>query len=133
MGWYGVRHVVKWGCGDEAANSYEERITLWRASSFEEAIGQAENEAAEYASEILGHGEVLDVFQAYQLPEHDYETAVEALTAESGVAPRETSKVFFGQSGSELFSLIRDSSLSPEAYVDQFFDTGSEHQGTMRE
>lgn len=59
--------------------------------------------------------------------------AVETLTTESGVAPRETSEVFFGQSGSELFSLIRDSSLSPEAYVDHFFDTGSEHQGTMRE
>jgi hypothetical protein len=32
-------------------------------------------------------------------------------------------------SGVEVFSLIRDSDLPPKEYLDQFFDTGTEHQG----
>lgn len=30
--------------------------------------------------------------------------------------------------GAEVFSLIRDSNLDPDAYLDRFFDTGQEHQ-----
>ncbi len=30
--------------------------------------------------------------------------------------------------GTEVFSLLRDSELKPEAYLDAFFDTGGEHQ-----
>lgn len=80
MTWYGVRHVVKSG------DSYEERVTLWNADSIGDAITQAETEATSYASEIVSDGEVLDLFQAYRLPEHEYESAAKALDDESGVA-----------------------------------------------
>ena len=64
MGWYGVRHVIKWNGRVEDGNSYEERVTLWLADSFKDAIRHAETEAAEHVK-IIGDGEVLDVFQAY--------------------------------------------------------------------
>ena len=33
--------------------------------------------------------------------------------------------------GAEVFSLMRDSELDPRDYVDRFFDTGTEHEGTV--
>ena len=30
--------------------------------------------------------------------------------------------------GAEIFSLMRDSDLDPEDYLDTFFDTGEEHE-----
>jgi hypothetical protein len=33
--------------------------------------------------------------------------------------------------GAEIFSLMRDSDLAPEDYLDSFFDTGTEGQRTM--
>lgn len=83
------------------AHTYEERITLWRAPDLDAAIRLAEAEADEYAASV--GSSYLGVAQAYQLseePEH----------------------------GGELFSLMRDSALPPNAYVDAFFDTGSERQ-----
>jgi hypothetical protein len=126
MGWYGVRHVIKWGGRVENGNSYEERVTLWRADSFEDAIHRAETEAAEHV-EILGDGEVLDVFQAYLVT--DDPGSGQASIAEDVTAAGERRAVILeGESGLEVFSLIRDSELSPKEYVDRFFDTGSEHQ-----
>jgi hypothetical protein len=58
MEWFAVRHVI----GSEDA--FEERITLWRAASAEEAIAHAEREAAEYANTVAGRG--LDLFQSYR-------------------------------------------------------------------
>lgn len=93
--WYAVRHVLK------NAGSYEERITLWDASSFDDAIALARDEAVELAAEVMDDGEVLDLFQAYLLPE----------------APGH---------GQEAFSLIRESDLDPAEYVATFFATGAE-------
>jgi hypothetical protein len=31
-------------------------------------------------------------------------------------------------SGKEIYSLLRESNLKPEKYLDRFFDTGFEHQ-----
>jgi hypothetical protein len=45
--------------------TYEERITLWRASDFDHAIALAEAEAREYAAD-LGH-EYSGLAQAYAL------------------------------------------------------------------
>lgn len=45
--WYSVRCLFAFEA--EHGTMYEERVTLWRASSFEEAIARAELEAAEYA------------------------------------------------------------------------------------
>jgi len=97
MDWFAVRHVVQ----NEGA--FEERVTLWRASSEDEAIARAETEAAEYAASF--GWKALDLFQCYRLPE----------------APAD---------GREAFSLIRQSDLAAERYLDAFFDTGQELQRT---
>jgi hypothetical protein len=83
---------------------YEERITLWVASDFDEAIALAEEEARTYAS---GGDEYFGYCQAYALFE-----SIE-------------------KSGVEVFSLLRESDLDPKEYVDAFFDTGEEHERTV--
>ena len=85
---------------------YEERITLWRARDFEHAIELAEAEAARYC-EDLGDVRYAELAQAYELDDDPSEQ------------------------GAEVFSLIRDSELSPSDYIDRFFDTGEEHAGTV--
>ncbi len=98
MAWYAVRCVFR----HKEFGSYEERITLWRASSFDDAIARAEQEAAEYPASYVG------LAQAYALDDDPAE------------------------SGAEVFSLIRRSRLAPEAYLNRFFDTGAEFQGGPR-
>jgi hypothetical protein len=82
-------------------NSYEERITLWQAASSDEAMARAEAEAVEYA-DFAGATHLADLGQAYHLAD---------------APPRD---------GAEVFSLIRDSALPPTAYIERFFDTGTE-------
>ena len=104
LGWYSVRCVFHGGA--DMPDTYEERMTLWRAGSFDAAIAQAEAEAAEYAEEV--GGTYLGFAQAYHLfdePGH----------------------------GAEVYSLMRDSELAPEAYLTAFFDTGQERQETLGE
>ncbi|MFC0019029.1 hypothetical protein AAFN60_04080 [Roseibacillus persicicus] len=64
----------------------------------------AQSEAKEY-SKKQGF-EALDFLQAYWLPK------------DSGPIPQ----------GCEIFSLLRESDLEPEEYLDRFFDTGEERQ-----
>jgi hypothetical protein len=97
MDWYAVRSVLK------NQDAYEERITLWRAASFEDAIAKAEAEAAKYAWDDVV---VLPFSQSYRLDR----------------AP---------QDGSEVFSLIRRSPLPPDEYLDAFFSTGDELEETI--
>ena len=100
LGWYGVRCVFRW-IGHED-KPYEERITLWRAASATQAIELAGREARDYARD--SGFEHLNFAQAYALSD-------DRITQ-----------------GSEVFSLLRDSELKPETYLDAFFDTGGEHQ-----
>ncbi|MET7996111.1 hypothetical protein ABZU76_35010 [Amycolatopsis sp. NPDC005232] len=102
--WYAVRCVFQWPLWQ--GTPFEERITLWRASSLASAIESAEREARRYASE--NGVTYLDFAQAYAL--------------------RETGAL---SPGTEVFSLLRDSPLPPEDYVTRFFDTGGEHQGVL--
>ena len=99
--WFSVRCVFRM----ESSSSYEERVTLWRAASFSEAIERAETEAKEYANDV--NSEYVGLAQAYEL-------------AEDAIGD-----------GVEVFSLIRDSELPPNEYLDRFFATGSEHQGDL--
>ena len=102
--WFAVRCVFATGWPPEAVGSFEERITLWRASSFDEAIERAEAEAQSYAGELEDAPDTyLGLAQAYKLTD----------------APGD---------GAEVFSLLRRSTLSPEAYLRKFFDTGDERQ-----
>ncbi|GLY40004.1 hypothetical protein Amsp01_060270 [Amycolatopsis sp. NBRC 101858] len=101
--WYAVRCVFRWTAAE--GQPYEERITVWRAAGFEAAVAQAESEAVEYAAD----------------------TGVTYLGLAQGYATGE--KVL--EPGTEVFSLLRDSPVPPEEYLDRHFDTGGEHQGTL--
>lgn len=105
--WYSVRCIFRrrrQGSEDwigPGMNAYEERITVWRATSFADAIEQAEADAQEYG-ETVGF-EYVGLAQCYRMAEEL-------------------------DSGAEVFSLIRESRLSPSRYIDRFFDTGRERQ-----
>lgn len=101
-GWYAVRCVF-----EAQRGVFEERITLWRADSFERAIQRAEDEAREYAATITDSEDAyLGFAQAYRV----YDTPGD---------------------GAEVFSLMRTSRRTPESYLDHFFDTGKERQQTI--
>jgi hypothetical protein len=97
--WYAVRSLFQ--VPGEAEHAYEERITLWRAGTADDALSRSEAEAEEYA-EFAG-ATYLDGFaQVYPLAD---------------APPRD---------GAEVFALTRDSALPASAYVDRFFATGLE-------
>lgn len=104
---YSVRSVIQWAPrpGQRKRFVYEERITLWNAASLEAAIDDAEAETLAYSTKEGFQS--LELFQGYWL--------LDALKD-------------FPQ-GTEVFSLLRESDLLPEAYLDAFFDVGEEHQG----
>jgi hypothetical protein len=103
---YSVRSVIRWAPRPDQSKKfiYEERITAWNAESLDAAIELAESEAKEYADDK--DFEALDLFQGYWLFD------------EIDLIPQ----------GSEIFSLLRESDLDNDAYLDAFFDTGSERQ-----
>jgi hypothetical protein len=77
--------------------------------SADAAIERAEQEALEYAAAIDDAPyEYLGFAQAYQIFD-------------------------VPENGAEVFSLIRDSPLSPDDYLSTYFDTGTEHQRTTAE
>ncbi|MGW0434026.1 hypothetical protein ACWDV4_15975 [Micromonospora sp. NPDC003197] len=102
-GWFSVRCVFRFA--GEPQPTYEERITLWRADGFGQAMTLAEEESREYAA-MLDGCEYIGLAQSYRMfdePVH----------------------------GAEIFSLLRDSSLDPDDYLTAFFDTGDERQGSI--
>ncbi len=77
-------------------------MTLWRASSTEEAIARTEAEAREYAAAIIdAPSTFLGLGQSCELYDEPGD-------------------------GAEVFSLLRDSALSPTEYLVAFVDTGAE-------
>jgi hypothetical protein len=104
--WYAVRCVFAFG--PDGDRTYEERVTIWRADSFDRAIERAELEAAEYAETL--DAEYLGFAQAFHLAVDD--------------RPLE--------SGDEVFSLMRDSTLSANDYISAFFATGTESETRSR-
>ncbi len=108
LAWYSVRCVFALGRPPEAADqTYEERITLWRAGSMEQAVERAEAEARQYAAVVDdAPSTYLGLAQAYRL--------ADALA-----------------DGAEVFSLLRGSTLGPDDYLDALFDTGTERQGHL--
>jgi hypothetical protein len=99
--WFTVRCLF--GAARDKGFVYEERMTLWFADSFDNAISFAEKEAAVYAK--ANKLEYLDLAQVCLLPGHP-------------------------TSGAEVFSLVRDSELGTDEYLDSFFDTGTERQSS---
>ena len=98
--WYSVRCVFSLVAPD-GSSAYEERVTLWRSDSFEGAVALAEAEAQQYAQDV--DGQYLGLAQAFHL--------ASGPDLEQGV---------------EVFSLIRESDLDPDTYLDRYFDTGDE-------
>ena len=102
--WFSVRCVFQ--SRVDGGFAYEERVTLWQADGIDDAIGLAETEAGAHAE--AGDVEYTGMAQAYWL-----------------VTPP--------ASGSEVFSLVRESELDSDEYLDRFFDTGREAQGRWTE
>lgn len=102
--WFGVRCLFR-----HREGTYEERVTIWRASSLDEAIEKSEEQAREYMADI--GTTYLGFAQAYgPAMTRDHE---EATNLEAGV---------------EVFSLMRVSDLEPDEYIDAFFATGTERE-----
>lgn len=97
-GWYGVRCIFK----KNGQNFYEERIVVWHAPTADAAIALAEADAEDYARILdltyLGLCQSFAIFDLELL------------------------------SGSEVFSLIRESPEDPNAYLKRHFNTGTEIQ-----
>lgn len=104
--WYAVRCIFRHPPRHDMTKKflYEERITIWKAKSFEEAIEKAEVEAKEYAEP---DSKYLELAQAYNL----------------------FTKTL--KSGAEVFSLMRESNYSSKKYLDTYFDNGSEREGKV--
>ena len=98
--WFSVR--CHFALNDDGPFDYEERITLWRADSAEEAIESAENEACRYA-DSLGY-RYLNACSSYHL----FDTG-------------------FAVEGKEIYSEMRQSKLNSDAYLDRYFFTGLEN------
>lgn len=80
---------------------FEERVVLFQATSFDDAIAQAEIEAREYcggSSETV-YLEFIDVYHLF----------------DASVGHR-----------AEVYSLMRESALPDTEYLDTFYDTGQE-------
>jgi hypothetical protein len=94
-------------CIIDHGGTYEERITLWRAADAESAVELAEDEVESYAASLGGseYGGLAQVFALADVPGH----------------------------GTEVFSLMRDSELGVNEYLDAFFDTGTERQGLIED
>lgn len=98
--WYGVRLIYRLTGRTQPA--YEERIIIVRAESAENAIAQAELHSKEYESDTT-------TYIGYAMAFHIFDECGAALSA-----------------GTEVFSLIRYSDLSPDDYLNRYHDTGNE-------
>ena len=98
---YGVRMVFDLGpsCESEPTHRYEARGTMGWARTLADAIVWAEREADDYCR-------ILEVTSLGLCQAFEASTEGEI----------------------EAFSLVRESSLDPEDYLDTFFDTGAEYQ-----
>lgn len=98
--WYGVRLIYQ--LTGAARKAYEERIIIIRADSEDAAIAQAEMNSQDYESETTFYTGYAMAFN---------------IVDENGPS--------LG-SGVEVFSLIRESELDIDGYLDRFHDTGNE-------
>jgi hypothetical protein len=103
--WYAVRCIFAFD-GDDGPY-YEERVTIWRSDSFDDAIASAEAEASDHASSL--EAEYVGLAQAFHMAVEDRPLA----------------------SGDEVFSLMRLSDLPPSDYLSRFFSDGSEREQTL--
>lgn len=99
--WYAARTVYNCYPNKKSKKKiYEERVVLFVAKSFNNAIKKAEKEADEYSNanqmKYLGFVNVFKLFE-------------QSIT-----------------NGTEVYSLMRESKLNGRKYLNSFFDTGKE-------
>lgn len=102
--WYSAKCIFRHQIPgtDPALNVYEERVIILLAHDFQSAIAVAEAEAREYIAE--SNTEYLGYVSIYSL-----------------------STMNIGDK-SEVYSLLRSSSLGSGEYLDTFYDTGAERE-----
>lgn len=100
-GWYAVRCVLVTPRAEDET-LYQERVTLWRSDSQEEAMRRAEADAEEYVT-LMGDMSYSGFAQLYVLADEP-------------------------EDGAEIFALVRSSKLGTTDYLSRFFDTGDERQ-----
>jgi len=93
---------------DACKHLYEERITIWRTKTAVEAIRLAEQEAEKY----VAASEKPVQYIGYCVSYATYQTRF--------------------RNGMGVFSLIRESDLPAEKYLDRFYDTGKERVQSFR-
>ena len=99
--WYGVRLIYQ--LTETSRLAYEERVILVRSGSDDAAIALAEQYSKGYESETTSY---IGYAMAFHIFDENGST----------IGP-----------GVEVFSLIRESDLDVDAYLDRFHDTGSEY------
>jgi hypothetical protein len=101
---FSTRTIIRWDseAPEKKKYIYEERITLWKAKDEDAALKKSEKEAIRYAKE--SGNKYLGYIQLYWL------------------------FTDIPVDGVEVFSLLRESDLSPKNYIDTHFDTGNEKQ-----
>lgn len=103
VGWYSAKTIYRHRLVQDGVTKtvFEERVVLFHAANFDEAIAKAEAEANDYCSavEIAVY---LGFVSVYYLPE-------EAVG-----------------DGTEIYSSMRDSDLSDKEYLARFHDDGHE-------
>lgn len=102
---FGVRSILRWlsPAAKRKKYVYEERITIWNASTILEAIELAEEEAEAYGG---ANAKRLGLLQGFLLCD----------------------ELKLKKQGIEVFSLLRESDLAPKAYLNAFFDSGYERE-----
>jgi hypothetical protein len=104
LNWYGAKTIYRHDLieDDTAKTLFEERVVLFQTVDFGGAIAQAEAEAKAYAlNHDVEYLEFMDVF-------HIFDEKV--------------------GHGTEVYSLMRESRLSEQDYLDRFYDDGNEHR-----
>ena len=104
--WYGVRLVYRLTFASRRA--FEERVLIVRADGFDSAIARAEQISRDdYENEST-------IYTNYAMAFHIFDENGDALVE-----------------GVEVFSLIRESDLDVDAYLNRFHDTGNERARTV--
>ena len=100
--WYGAKCIfLHTDLKSKNGRVYEERVVLIKAENADQAVERAEEKAKEYASslDVCSYLGFVDVF-------HIYGESIE--------------------DGTEIYSLMRDSKLGKNKYLNRFYDTGKE-------
>lgn len=103
VGWYSAKTVYRHQLvqGGKTKAVFEERVVLFHAANFEDAIAKAETEAKAYCSDVE-NVVYLGFVSVYYLPEETVED------------------------GTEIYSSMRDSDLSEKEYLARFHNDGHE-------